>query len=387
MLNATQHPAEESKMITRKYQQPLLVVGLLACFALAGCEAQTPDGVAAQHEPIVSDLVTLLDAEPALGEALRSAIDEAALEGIDGLDDFLVYLDELATWVPVERDFVPHILELYYVVNLAPEDRLNRSDSFNDWLHRMVDVYGEYLDTAASASELQSFIARPSYRIEDYFVGPSGWLTFNQFFAREVRPGARPIAAPHDDRVIVAPADAVFMGQWPIDADSTITAKGVKWRIDELLSDSPYADAFAGGTYTHSFLYIDDYHRYHVPVAGTVREVRNISGKVFMDVSRNDEGALDVVDGDTYQFNQERGLIVIDSPEVGLVAVLPIGMSFVSSVNLTARVGDELRKGDEFGYFLFGGSDIVTVLQDRNIVFDAEVGTKYLQGQQVAHVE
>jgi phosphatidylserine decarboxylase precursor len=387
MLNASRHPVEERKMTTRKYRQPLLVVALISCFALSGCEVQTPEGAIAQHEPIVSDLVVLLETEPALDEALQAAIAAADIGDIPDIDAFLDYLDELSTWVPVERDFVPHILQLYYVVNLAPEDRLNRSDSFNDWLHRMIDVYGGYLNTPASAARIDTFIERPNYRLEDYFVGPSGWLTFNQFFAREVRPGARPIAEPHDDRIIVAPADAVFMGQWPIDTDSTITAKGVEWHIDELLGDSPYADAFASGTYTHSFLYIDDYHRYHVPVAGTVREVRNISGKVYMDVSRNSEGALDVVDGDTYQFNQERGLIVIDSPEVGLVAVLPIGMSFVSSVNLTARVGDELRKGDEFGYFLFGGSDIVTVFQDRNIVFDAEVGTKYLQGQRVAHVE
>ena len=195
----------------------------------------------------------------------------------------------------------------------------------------MIEDYGEFLDTPASAAYLDEFIARPNYKMEDYFAGPSGWLTFNQFFAREVRPGRRPIAEPYDDKVIVAPADAVYMGQWPIDENSTITAKGLEWRIDELLGDSSLSDAFKGGTYTHSFLYIDDYHRYHVPVAGTIREVRNISGKVYMDVSRNAKGELDVVDGDTYQFSQERGLIVIDSPEVGLVAVLPIGMSYVSS--------------------------------------------------------
>ena len=373
-------------MTTRKLRQPFLGAALALCLAMAGCETQTPEGIS-EHEPIVDELVTLLDSEPALDETLHAAIEAADLADIPDLEAFLEYLDELVTWVPVERDFVPHILELYYVVNKAPGDRLNRSDSFNDWLHQMIDVYGEYLDTPASAVALETFIARPNYRIDDYFPGPSGWLTFNQFFAREVRPGARPIAEPYDDKIIVAPADAVFMGQWPVDSDSTITAKGVKWRIDELLGDSPYADAFAGGTYTHSFLYIDDYHRYHVPVAGIVKEIRNISGKVYMDVSRNAAGALDVVDGDTYQFNQERGLIVIDSPEVGLVAVLPIGMSFVSSVNLSARVGDELRKGDEFGYFLFGGSDIVMVFQDRDILFDAEVGKKYLQGQRVAHIE
>jgi len=373
-------------MTTHTYQQPLLVVALTFCLAFCGCSNDRP-GAKDQHEPVVNELVTLLDAEPALQATLQAAIENAGLGEIKDIDGFLAYLDELATWVPRERDFVPHILELYYIVNRAPDDRLNDDEQFNAWLHRMIEDYGEFLDTPASAVYLDEFIARPNYKMEDYFVGPSGWLTFNQFFAREVRPGRRPIAEPYNDKVIVAPADAVFMGWWPIDENSTITAKGLEWRIDELLGDSPYADAFKAGTYTHSFLYIDDYHRYHVPVAGTVREVRNISGKVYMDVSRNADGELDVVDGDTYQFSQERGLIVIDSPEVGLVAVLPIGMAYVSSVNLSARVGDALRKGDEFGYFLFGGSDIVMVFQDKGIVLDAEVGTKYLQGQRVGFVE
>jgi phosphatidylserine decarboxylase precursor len=226
----------------------------------------------------------------------------------------------------------------------------------------------------------------PNYSVDDYFEGPSGWLTFNQFFAREMRPGKRPIAAPRDDKVIVSPADAVFMGHWPITEDSNITLKGVNWAVADLLDSSPYKDAFKGGIYMHSFLYIDDYHRYHVPVGGTVKEIRNISGRVYLDVRRNPDGSLDVVDGDTYQFNQERGLIVIDSPEVGLVAVLPIGMAYVSSVNLTPEVGAELQKGDEFGFFLFGGSDIVIVFQDNGVVLDADIGRKYLQGQRIGEL-
>jgi phosphatidylserine decarboxylase len=100
----------------------------------------------------------------------------------------------------------------------------------------------------------------PNYSVDDYFEGPSGWLTFNQFFAREMRPGKRPIAAPRDDKVIVSPADAVFMGHWPITEDSNITLKGVNWAVADLLDSSPYKDAFKGGIYMHSFLYIDDYH-------------------------------------------------------------------------------------------------------------------------------
>lgn len=96
---------------------------------------------------------------------------------------------------------------------------------------------------------------------------------------------------------------------------------------------------------------------------------------------------LDVIrNGDTYQFNHERGFVVADSPTVGLVALVPVGMSLISSVKLTPEVGTELRKGDQFGYFLFGGSDMVLLFQDRGVVLEAEVGAKYLQGQRIGRV-
>ena len=63
-----------------------------------------------------------------------------------------------------------------------------------------------------------------------------------------------------------------------------------------------------------------------------------------MDMVRTADGRLQAVDGHTYQYNQERGLIVIDSPEVGLVAVLPVGMGPIFSVNLTPEVGARLQK-------------------------------------------
>ena len=335
----------------------------------------------------MTELLNLMESRPDMQESVGAAIEVADLKDIRDMDDFLSYLDHLVTFVPTEREVVPECLKFYYIVNQAPGDALNEDQQFNAWMKDLVQAWGTFLDTPASAAGIATFREATNYNIDDYIEGPSGWQTFNQFFAREVKSGRRPIAEPRNDKVIVSPADAVFMGQWPIDENSNITIKGVNWAIAELLDGSPYKDAFEGGIYTHSFLYIDDYHRYHVPVAGTVKEMRNISGRVYMDVFREDDGTLNVVDGDTYQFNQERGLIVIDSPDVGLVAVLPIGMAYVSSVNLTSEIGAELRKGDQFGYFMFGGSDIVMLFQDRNIVLDAEVGTKYLQGQRLGELK
>jgi phosphatidylserine decarboxylase precursor len=362
------------------------VAMLILLISACGPDIQR-SGDALVEEPVVGQLVTLLDARPELDEALVEAITRAELAEIADKTEFLAYLDHLVTLVPTEREVVPECLKFYYIVNQAPGDRLNRSIEFNAWMNELVSAWGTFLDTPASAAGIDTFMTATNYRIDDYIEGPSGWQTFNQFFARETKPGRRPIASPRDDTVIVSPADAVFMGQWPIDENSNITVKEVNWSIAELLEGSPYKDAFSNGIYTHSFLYIDDYHRYHTPVAGTLEEVRNISGRVYMDVFREPDGTLNVVDGDTYQFNQQRGLVVIDSPEVGLVAVLPIGMAYVSSVNLSAEIGAELQKGEEFGYFMFGGSDIVTIFQHGNIVLDAEVGRKYLQGERLGQLD
>jgi phosphatidylserine decarboxylase precursor len=364
----------------------LLVPAIVLSLSVLPSAAAIAAAGQVRHTPVVEELVTLLHASPAVREALEGAIRNAGLAGLESTESLLAHLDDLVTAVPVEGETVSKVLKFYYIIDQAPQDRLNRDESFNAWMKKYAKALGQFLDTPASTAAIPSHAARANYHIDDYVVGPSGWLTFNQFFAREVKPGKRPIAAPCDDKVIVSPADSVFLGTWDIDADSKVTAKGVTWPIAKLLDGSPYQDAFKNGIYTHSFLYVDDYHRYHVPVSGEIKEVRKIQGRVFLDVIRKADGSLQVIDGDTYQYNQERGLIVIDSPEVGLVAVLPIGMAFVSSVNLTPEVGVRLRKGDEFGFFMFGGSDMVMLFQNKRVVIDAKVGTKYLQGQRVGEV-
>jgi len=363
--------------MTHRRGTVFIVMGLAA---IAACVRAVPT---ADYQPVVRDLIALLDTRPDLRGHLTDAIEEAAVAGIEDLDGFYRYVNELVTWIPVEREAVPKVLNVHYVIEHAPDDALNGDADFSAWLRRLAAAWGAFLDSPASAPGIASFASAPAYNVDDYVPGPSGWLTFNQFFAREIRPGTRPVAAPDDDTVIVSPADAVFMGAWPIDERSTVTVKGVSLQIDELLDGSPYAEAFEGGIYMHSFLRITDYHRYHVPVSGVVREVRNVAGRIYLDVVKQPDGSLAAANGDTYQADQQRGIVVVDSPAVGLVALVPVGMTVISSVNLTPRVGAELRKGDPFGYFQFGGSDIVLVFQSGRVVIDAEVGKKYLLGQRI----
>ena len=336
------------------------------------------------HQPIVGELLALLQSRPDLEEALKESILKADLPGIAALPQYLDFLNEMVVLIPTDRNLNAFILKFYYLISLSPQGLLRADKPFLGWTRKFAVDWGAFLDTTASAAGIATFRTNPSYHIEDYFESPSGWLTFNQFFARQVRPGARPVDDLHDDNVLVSPADSVFQGRWPVTPNSKITVKGWRWSVLELLSGSPYQERFNGGTFMHSFLNVNDYHRFHVPVGGTILEARKIPGNVVMDVVRKPDGSLDVVDGTGYQFTQDRGLIVIDSP-LGLVAVLPIGMAQVSSVNLTAEKGATLVKGEEFGFFSFGGSDMVMLFEAGAIRIDAKIGTHYNQGRKIGH--
>jgi phosphatidylserine decarboxylase len=186
----------------------------------------------------------------------------------------------------------------------------------------------------------------------------------------------RPIADPEDDHVIVYPADCTFDRSIPkdsivnIESDGVVNIKGLDWTISSLLKGSKYAEKFHGGVWMHAFLNTFNYHRQHAPVSGEVVEVENIQGAAYLEVNAECQPVRticgpDAPDTPGYQFLQTRGLCVINNPVLGLVAVLPIGMAQVSSVKMTARVGDKLKKGDEISYFQFGGSDVICVFQPK----------------------
>ncbi len=347
-------------------------------------KSSTATTARAEQQPIVGELIELLKSRPDLAQALEQSISKAACPDVATLAQYNDFLNGMVTLIPTDRNLNHLLLKFYYLIDLSPHKLLQTDASFQQWSCKFARDWGTFLDTTASASGITSFYTNPGYHIDDYCEAPSGWLTFNQFFARQARPGKRPVDSLCDDSVIVAPADSVFKGHWQIENDSKITVKGLTWSVIDLLEGSPYQNKFRGGVFTHSFLDVNDYHRFHVPVRGVVKEVRNIPGNVIMDVIRHQDGSLHGVDGTGYQFTQDRGLVIIDSP-LGTVAVLPIGMAQVSSVNLTAQVGAQLVKGEEFGFFAFGGSDIVTLYEAGRVEFDAKIGTHYNQGKAIGH--
>lgn len=114
---------------------------------------------------------------------------------------------------------------------------------------------------------------------------------------------------------------------------------------------------------------MQDYHRFHFPVSGVVREVRIIAqddaaGGITTWDPKLKKYVLDSsVPG--WQSIETRGLVILETKDYGTVALLPVGMSQVSSVNFedNVKIGQHFSKGDPLGYFLFGGSDFIMLFQ------------------------
>jgi phosphatidylserine decarboxylase precursor len=369
-----------------------------------------------EPDKIVRDLKALLEQQPQLEQLLEKSLLEAhrraeaeldrelfeALEWPTDLAGYADYLRGFIRWIPREgnssawRSSAPQesyaqevsdrLAHFFWLVDQdVHEDGgavAEGSESFRGWLTDFARQWGSFLDTPESFDDdiLQSFIDNaPDYHVEESMVDgrpntPSGWLTFNQFFARELNGGLRPISEPTDNRVVTSPADCSYQHCYDIDEDSNIPATRIKrthayGNIRQLLEGSAYADAFAGGAFVHYMLPPSAYHRYHLPVAGTVRESFVVSGQVYMKVDLADHQLQSRDSTDTgYEFFQTRGVVVLDTAasaygDIGLVAVVPVGMSHVASVNLTSTPGTTMAKGEEFGFFLFGGSDIIVLFQ------------------------
>ena len=376
-------------------------------------------GITTERNPVIKELDDHIKNtsgwKDRFDAAVKSAHDSGIVEmqSITTTSEYLDKINEWLYWIPKAeedgRDVYNRICLFYFVMNQPTVKSLQdpidpaaihiQNSWLTEWMYKYADELGRFLDTPESIGEIETFKDSKPYNMKEYIEPRGGWRDFNDWFARSVKPGFRPIAAISDPNVITSPADSVYGGQWEIRSDSGVTIKGVHWNISELLADCPYQKAFDGGMFIHSFLGPNDYHREHCPVGGKVVWAENIKGDVYLEVNavpipdtdnvktltacRSMDGAVrqfDAPDTPGYQFAQNRGLVVLET-EIGLVAVLPMGMAQVSSVVLTAEKGITLTKGDEISYFQFGGSDIVVIFQRQsNVNITAQPGTHYKMG-------
>lgn len=415
MRKPDKHPGFAADRPGSHAKRPALALLIAAVLALSVCvQTVLADGspVSAQpvrqedvqtHAAMTEDLKALLEADPKLMALMEESLAAAAAINPDpdtnpaqSIEQLYAFLDWAATCMPwnvLREESYPTLYDridqsvdyFWFLVDQPLKaleglgyyyPSLQYHEPIAGWCRRYAECWGSYLSTPGSWSEAYLKLFRQDGRFgldTGWYEDSSRWMSFNDFFARRLSdPSVRPIA----DSALVAPADSTPQGVWQIDENGDLVQReGVQIKSADFTSirqligpDSAYADAFAGGTLTHTFLDVNDYHRYHFPIDGTVLEVRKIPGtNAAGGVTRWDARTGRYVLEDTspgWQMIETRDCVILDTA-YGLVAILPIGMSQICSCNWEDSVqpGARVKRGDPMGYFLFGGSDIVMIFQ------------------------
>lgn len=232
--------------------------------------------------------------------------------------------------------------------------------------------YGTKMNNPTSALRILPFIWKYDMNSDEFAKSPFDYKTFNEFFFRALKPGARPIAP--GDSVAVFPADGRHLAFQDVTSAPGFYVKGATFTLAELLGeanlpegDRKLASAFAGGAMLISRLCPVDYHRFHFPVSGAPAEARRIDGWLYsvspIALRRNLR----------YLIANKREVTVIESPQFGQVAMIEVGATNVGSIRQTFVPGRPVAKGDEKGMFAFGGSCVITLFQKGRITFDADL--------------
>lgn len=203
---------------------------------------------------------------------------------------------------------------------------------------------------------------------------PRAYPTFNAFFTRALKPGARPL--PDDARAVLAPADGTISQIGAIADGRVLQAKGRDFAAAELLGDAVAAAPYTKGNFLTVYLSPRNYHRVHMPVAGALRETVHVPGRLF-------SVAPFTVESVPRLFARNERLVCHFDGEQGPFAVVMVGAMLVSGIEtvwggvevppyargITRRSWRDkaiaLERGAELGRFNMGSTVIVLFPENR----------------------
>jgi phosphatidylserine decarboxylase len=195
---------------------------------------------------------------------------------------------------------------------------------------------------------------------------PYRYGSFNEFFTRALKDGARPIAS--DAHTIASPVDGCVSEAGSIDRDLLLQAKGRRYRLTELLASQPWASQFEGGCFATIYLAPFNYHRVHMPLRGELRETVYVPGRLFSvnavtarhvpGLFARNERILTLFDSAAGPF----ALVLVGALNVGSMATVWAGDITPAARRVVTKIPappTDLEKGAELGRFNMGSTVIL----------------------------
>lgn len=240
---------------------------------------------------------------------------------------------------------------------------------------------GFFLKTRISKKKIPSFIKEGNINVDDYYV--DNIKSYNDFFIRKIKEDRRIIDK--DPKHLIAPCDSKLQA-FKINDDSIFKIKDSYYRVEDLLKNKELASQYKDGYLLIFRLTVDDYHRYSYIDDGVKSKNVKIKGILH---------TVNPIALERYNFykTNSREYCILNCDNLGEVIMVEVGAVGVGKIKNHQQQEYTFKRGEEKGYFEFGGSTIVLILKD-NFIIDEDIikntndgnETKVLLGEKVGHV-
>ena len=227
-------------------------------------------------------------------------------------------------------------------------------------------IYGKFQDVSISRKKISKFIE--SYNIDLSLFEKKNikdYQSFNDFFYRKLDMNRREID--YNPNNLISPADSKGLFFQDIDEDLELNIKGFNFNLELLLGSSMLSKKYIDGSLAIFRLAPSDYHRYHFIDKSIVKSDRITNGYYY---SVNPLALNKVVD--LYSKNK-RDITLIETENFGNLLYIEVGATFVGSIIQTYEKLEKINRGDEKGYFKFGGSTVILLFEKNKVIFDKDL--------------
>lgn len=222
---------------------------------------------------------------------------------------------------------------------------------------------GWYMNSRKSKKRIARFVSDFQIDMEDYIVTDTSlYKHFNDFFYRKINPNRRPIG-----EGVVSPADGKTLAFQHITDSQKFFVKGSEFNLKQFLGSADLAEKYEGGAMVIVRLAPTDYHRYHFPAEGIASESKLITGDYFSVSPIALRQSLAIF------CQNKRTICTLQTKEYGDILISEVGATMVGSILQTYVSNQPMVKGQEKGYFAFGGSTVVLLFEKDKIQFSADL--------------
>lgn len=220
-------------------------------------------------------------------------------------------------------------------------------------------LYGYYCDTKISSKKIENFVKNFDIDMSIYDKNYDEYSSFNEFFIRSLNPKTRLIDK--DYNTLISPCDGKLSAYADINLNNLVQIKGFTYSLKELVQDNEIYNLYNGGTCLIFRLCPTDYHRFHFVDDGLCSETTKIKGHYY---SVNPIALKSVK---KLFCQNKREWSIFHSENFGDVIYMEVGATCVGSIIQGYIPNTKIKKGDEKGYFKFGGSTVILFFKKNTV--------------------